>query len=901
MVNFSKEFFESLFHDLTVGLMIMENHKIVYANKHILEILKLNSNESIIGHSILDFAPEFQPCGEETPKFVEQNCRLVNDQSFSQFPFSIKNKLNQVIDLEISTKYFSFENRLYQVCVWEDLTEIKTHENELKKSNDLLFTYFEALDQSSGVTTADLFGNITFSNKNFQRISGYSQAELIGKNYRLFNSGAHPKEFFENMWKTILSGEVWKGEIQNRNKLGEFLWLDTTIVPVKNLKGEVEKFITIRHDISKLKEQQEENWKQLQFQASVNRSTSNLIMRLDLDGTITYFNRVSEKTLGYDSDEIINLETPLKFIDPTELQKKTEELNRLYQEDLPPSLIVLTYKATKNLKNEEEWIFKKKSGENQTILFSMSLLVDQDQFPIGYMMVGTDITKQKKIENDLIRAKNEAELTLKLKNEYMSRLSHEIKTPLNGILGMAELIIETSITSEQKDYLDSITQSSQRLLSLVNKTLEYGQVESGNLELIIKEFDLKEVLLEISKNYHEICHKKKIDFLLNDKLTHPVFEGDKRRIEQIIHYLLENAVKYTKSGKVSLSVTELFDTGEVKIEVRDTGIGIEKERITSIFNAFSYENRIETDFSGIGISLAITERIVKALNGSIQVKSNVGVGTLFTVLIPMIHSETNHLKLYSKVLDKKLAKALIVEDDPINQRLLKKLLNKFEIYPEVVGNGLEALETQSKNHFDIIFMDINMPVMDGFEATSIMRAKKDKYKEPIIVAVTANSVIGDQEECFKQGMDEYISKPIKKEELEKLLDKIFNSANNYKNDVIPLLKNRNLYLTYVEKDFVGDEEILIEYVQDFINELEPTFKKIKQGILEDQFEIVEYHSRRVKELVTTFHHEELKRMLESLENYGKDKKKRNILPFYSDIENSISNFAIELKEYFNLK
>ncbi len=901
MTNFSKDFFESLFLDLTVGVVIMFDHKIIYVNQQILNLLELDKKEDILDKTVMDFSPSHQPCGLLTSKFVEKNCELVNDQSYTKFPFTLLKKSNEKIEVEIVTKYFFHQNQKFQVCVWEDLTEIKQKEIELKKSNDLLFTYFEALDESSGVTTSDTSCHITFANKNFQVMSGYSQEELIGKNYRILNSGTHPKEFFEDLWKTILSENIWRGEIQNRNKAGEFFWLDTTIIPVKNLDNQVEKYITIRHNITKLKEQQEENWKQIQFQASVNRSTSNLIMRLDLDGTITYFNRVCEKTLGYDSEEIINKETPLFFIDEEELNKKARELNNLYKEDIPPSLIVLTYKASRNLKNEEEWVFKKSNGERQTILLTISLLVDQDQFPIGYMLVGTDITKQKKIEKDLTDAKNQAEITLKLKNEYMSRLSHEIKTPLNGILGMAGLVLETSITSEQKDYLDSITQSSQRLLSLVNKTLEYGQVEAGNIEVFNKEFNLEKLLIEISDQYQAVCHDKKLTFQFTNKLSSKTFVGDKKRIEQVLNYLLENAFKFTKTGKISLTVTSQIDNKKVKFEVRDTGVGIEKERIDNIFLPYAYEKRSESDFSGIGISLAITEKIVNALKGDILVKSNLGIGTLFTVNLPLDPVEENLVSDDTKILDKKVVRALIVEDDLINQRLLKKLLNKFEVYPEVVSNGLEALEAQASNNFDIIFMDINMPVMDGFEASDIIRSKKEKYGNPIIVAVTANSVIGDQEECFKHGMNEYISKPIKKEELEKLLSKIFNPVCEINIPVKIVNQNRHLYLNYLEKDFLGDEEILYEYVESFLKNLPLFLTEIKNGILEDKFEVVEMQSRKIKEQITTFHHEELKKMLENLETYGREKKKRNILPFYEDIEHSLKTVENELKEYFNLR
>lgn len=769
--------------------------------------------------------------------------------------------------------------------------------NSKKYSDNEIEALLEMFDASSIISISDSQGNILDVNKNFESTFGIKKEDALGKNYRILNSGEHDKDFFKNLWERILQKKMWKGEVCNRTAFGENLWFEMMIRPILDESGEIEKFITIRYNISELKSQQTENWKQLQFHASINKSTNNIIFKTDLDGVINYVNNAFEQMIGYESEEVLNIETPFLFLDTQDIQKKTEEVNKNFGTDLVAGMDVLNFRTAQGIKNELEFLVKTRNQDELTIQFTISYMFDQDQVPIGYIWVGLDITQRKITEENLLKAKKEAEVTLRLKNQFLSRLSHEIKTPLNAILGMADFLDGTDITTEQKDYLDTIQKSSNRLLSLINKTVEYNKVENENFEINEKRFSINHEIEILERLFVPQCAQKKIEFKVQNKLAHDFYLGDERRIFQIINYYIENAIRFTHVGNVSLSLQEKDDG--LLFEIRDTGEGIDAVREKYLFMPFAFESgSMKDDFNGLGLSLAICEKIAKRLGGSVGYKTSEGHGSLFWVKLPL--SRVDSLEIpkgfsdFDTITDSTL-KVLIVEDDHINQRLLKKMLNKMGVYPEVVSNGLEALEIQAQHKFNVIFMDINMPIMDGFEATKIIRGDVQSYGKPIIVAVTANSVTGDKDLCLNAGMDDYISKPIKRDKLNDLIERILKKeeVSHSKN----VSKNK-FYIEKLYKDFSGDEEILNEYIQNFINHMPERMTILEMAIKANDFEVIKIESHNLKDLLVNLYQEEMVSQLENLEKYGKDKKIKNILPMFVDLKTDMQKLCSELDALF---
>jgi PAS domain S-box-containing protein len=759
--------------------------------------------------------------------------------------------------------------------------------------------FITALEASSIVSVSDINGNILRGNELFYRTFGYNESEIVGLNYRIFNSGYHSKKFFQDMWEKIKKKEIWKGEVCNLTAHGEKIWLETSIIPILNDDDEIKYFVTVRQNITELKNQQEENWKQLQFQASINNSSTNIIFRCDLKGYIDYVNKAFQLSLGFDSSEVLFTKSPNQFISPDCIRRRSEEIFSSYNVKIDDALEVLLFRSKKNLVNSLEWTMLAKNGSFKSYHLKINYYFDQEQNPVGFIFIGEDISDRKEVERQLQINKNEAEKTIKIKNELLSRLSHLIKTPLNGILGMVDCLEHTDLNTEQKEYVEIIQKSSARLLSTINKTIELNKIESNAISLNEKNFSLSMIVEELKQKYQPICEAKKLDFKIENRIEENIFFGDEKRIVQVLNYFLENAVRFTEIGMISLELAKNED-GLISFSVRDTGKGISEETANVIFESFSYEkSNIQSDYNGMGISLSLSKKIANLLNAEIGCKSSLGFGSLFWLNVPLqkVDPIGSMCEIEAKIINVENLKVLVVEDDVINQRLLKKMLNRQNIYPEVVSNGLEAIEIQRKEHFDLIFMDVNMPIMDGLEATSIMRANKDVYGNPRIIAVTANSVTGDEEICIKAGMDDYISKPIKREALEKLINKILGVDNTIKK-MNTKKSNAKFYIQKLLKDFSGDEEILSMFIESIINKIPARIDQLEIYIKNDNFILIQNESNNLKDLVTSLHHEILRQYFESFEEYGKAKKHRNILPMFEDLKKELDLLIVELKTQF---
>jgi len=389
--------------------------------------------------------------------------------------------------------------------------------------------------------------------------------------------------------------------------------------------------------------------------------------------------------------------------------------------------------------------------------------------------------KLEKTNLQLENALQDAEMAAKIKSDFIATVSHEIRTPMNGVMGMSALLMETNLSKEQKEYTQMIIHSSDALLEIINDILDFSKLESGKLFLDHITFDIKNILNELYVIFSEKAANRGIDFQLiipGDAITG--FIGDPVRLRQVLTNLIGNAIKFTSRGYVKLSVkTELInpDVCEVKFKIEDTGIGIEEEKLKSIFERFTQADTSTTrKFGGTGLGLAITKELLTIMDGRIEVNSKPGMGTIFYVTIPFqmtFQHECDHENQIDDItflLEEKTrnTRILLVEDNKINQKVVLKMLEKTLCSVDLAINGREAVERVCRQKYDLIFMDIQMPVMSGVEATVKIRSDINKEYIPII-AMTANAMKGDREKYIEAGMDDYISKPLKRDDLYKLL------------------------------------------------------------------------------------------------------------------------------------
>ncbi|MDR0571199.1 MAG: response regulator [Clostridiales Family XIII bacterium] len=372
-----------------------------------------------------------------------------------------------------------------------------------------------------------------------------------------------------------------------------------------------------------------------------------------------------------------------------------------------------------------------------------------------------------------------AQAASETKSRFLASMSHEIRTPMNAIIGLSDLMRTDNLDDTQRDYFEDIKRISKQLLRLINDVLDFSKIEAGKMELTPVHFNMLEMFDHISSMSRFLVESKELEFIYSFDLEPPhVFYGDDIRIRQCILNLVNNAIKYTKSGFVDFSVKQVVEQGQnyVAFVVKDSGIGIKKKDLPMLFDAFqrldSFANR---EVAGTGLGLSISSMLIKMMGGRIEVKSQYGKGSEFTALIPLQEGDPAHIErslLKELLVAEDSARALVVDDNPINLKVAAAYLSRHNVRADSAPSGAEALSMIRKNNYDIIFMDHMMPDMDGVETVKrLRRLSGAKYKNVPVIAMTANAIAGAREMFMAAGMNDYLSKPIDPYALNQLVGK----------------------------------------------------------------------------------------------------------------------------------
>lgn len=454
--------------------------------------------------------------------------------------------------------------------------------------------------------------------------------------------------------------------------------------------------------------------------------------------------------------------------------KSVVELNLIPEEEQQRTASLLT--EQKHLKNFETF-FIKKSGERRDSLMSVELIDNGDEQ--AAVIVLSDITEQKAAEQELKEAKRLAEESSIAKERFMANMSHEIRTPMNAIIGFTNLIDKSSLNDEQGQYLEFIKTSGENLLVLINDILDYSKIEAGMMQIETVPFKPVELLHSLEIMFSEKAREKKLEFITKtDSNLPPIVLGDPTRLTQIFINLIGNALKFTQQGSVEVHINLVAIEGNVariSFSVKDTGIGIPADKQKEVFERFMQASSETTrNYGGTGLGLSIVKRLVELQHGELSINSVFGEGTEFKVVLPYqisedkpVGSSTEKVAIVEIKKFERELKVLLAEDNVMNQILAKKVLTRFGCVVDIAENGGIALEMARNKKYDLVLMDIQMPIMDGYSAAKAIREEL-KLDLPII-AMTAHIMAGEREKCIGFGMSDYISKPFKVETLYSLI------------------------------------------------------------------------------------------------------------------------------------
>lgn len=569
---------------------------------------------------------------------------------------------------------------------------------------------------ANSVVITDPQGTIEWVNPAFTLTSGYSYREAIGKKPRILKSDKHERVFYEDLWTTILGGDVWQGEIVNRRKNGEFYCEDMTITPVVDDNGEISNFVAIKQDITERKRAEEEILLQKQYFESLVQISPIAVVILDMQHCIVDCNAAFERLFGYQKEDALERNLDDLIVPETEFERAES-----YTYSVKEGNLVHGFAQRAN-----------KNGQLVDVeFFGVPVVVQGEQ--VAILALYHDIS-------ELVKARREAELAARAKAEFLANMSHEIRTPLNAIIGMTGLLLDTPLDIEQQDFANTVRSSGDALLTIINDILDYSKIEAGKMELEKQPFLVRESV----ENALDLVASKaaekglEIAYLLDGRVPGAIV-GDITRVRQVLVNLLSNAVKFTDTGEVIVRVSsEVLPHNKLKVhyQVKDTGIGIPEDRMGRLFESFSQVDASTTrKYGGTGLGLAISKQLVGLMGGNIWAESVEGQGSTFHFTITSAAAPASFQAdtfLPQPLMDG--LKVLIVDDNATNRLILIRQTKSWGLDPRAAASGAEALEwIRSGEKFDFAILDMQMPDMDGAMLAAELRKKFDEETLPLIL------------------------------------------------------------------------------------------------------------------------------------------------------------------------
>lgn len=463
--------------------------------------------------------------------------------------------------------------------------------------------------------------------------------------------------------------------------------------------------------------------------------------------------------------------------------------------------------------------------------------------------------------NQLYTQRKIAERAVLARDSFLANMSHEIRTPLNAIIGFTDLLAQTELDEKQRDYIGNVQIAGENLLLIVNDILDLSKIESGNLAIESEIFNLKKTLKHVY-NLLKVKVKKDVEFdLFLDAEMPDMVIGDQGRLNQILVNLIGNSLKFTSEGEVTVSVKKIEETEEnytLKFSVKDTGIGIAKDKLETIFERFTQgEESTTRTFGGTGLGLNIVKQLVELQKGEIHVKSTLNRGSEFFFILSYkkTNSEEAEVKTVSKN-DLGNLKILLCEDNVLNQKLAKSVINNFGFELDIAHNGEEGIELLSQKEYDLVLMDLQMPVKDGYQTTEYIRNEMNSTIP--IIAMTAHSLVGEQELCYKVGMNAYVPKPFKQAVLLKAIKTVMTPGSDAMN-------RRIIDMSFLDEMACGDSEFKKDMIDLFVEKIPNQSAQLEEAFQKEDYENVNKLAHNMKSSMDIFMLQDLSNCLSIIE------------------------------------
>lgn len=881
------ELLKTLLGSLQSGILVEdENRKVLFTNQRFCTQFSIPMfAENMIGEDYLNYEEHCKSLIKKNETFSARINEIIAEKSV------VLNELLETTDGRFLEREYIpiFIDNEHKGHLWKyaDVTQRIQTRNLLEQSEERSRLIMNA--SLNAIITIDIDGKIIFWNNPAKTIFGWEREEVLGK---FLSEVIIPEQYVEahnrGMKHYIKTGD---GPVLNKHfeitglkRSGVEFPIEISIIPIKQ-NGEVF-FCSFIQDISERKKAEENLKSQEEKYRNIIANMNLGLMVVDNDEVIQFANQSFLSISGFEMDELLGKKASQLFIseENSEIMKMKREMRKNGVSDVYQIPI-------KNKKGELRWWTIGGAPE-----------YDDTGKLVGSIGIHLDITEQKQLEIDLEKEKIRAQEASKSKEIFLANMSHEIRTPLNAIIGFLRELGKQEVTDIQRKHIENSAIASKHLLAIISNVLDISKIEAGEMLLDYEDFVFENSITNVVKVLQPKAEQKRLKLTTNiSTAVHKVLNGDSLRLEQILFNLVGNALKFTTEGQVSINcevIKEDSDSQELSISISDTGIGIDKDFVDFIFRKFSQEDKAVTrKFGGTGLGMAITKELVQLMNGRIEVKSEKNKGTTIQIILHFKKGNSDNLKIVhaeKKSISIDNISVLLVEDNDLNRVVAQNSLKYFNCKVTEAVNGIEALEILRKQKFDVILMDIQMPEMDGIEATTIIRNEM-KLSTPII-ALTANAFKTEIEKCRLAGMDDYITKPFDENVMIEIIAKRV-TAHRLTKAKETVVESKLYNLDSLHDLSKGDANFIDSMLEMFVEQTQSVLEKIEDKIENNDFTEVYQLIHEIKPSIEIFGINSITDKVKELERLAKESDDKELIrSLFKSVKSTLEEVVVQMQK-----